>query len=64
MRNNPKVVQVAISCARGGALRGADTRPVTPSTLGTRVVGAVGHRTVVLGWYPANTSEKCGRCAR
>ena len=34
---------------RRDALRGAMTHPVTHSTLGARVVGTVGHHTVVLG---------------
>ena len=47
-----------------GALHAAKTHPITPDRLGARVMGTVGHRTVVLGWYPANTSDKRGRCAR
>ena len=40
---------------RGGALRGADTRPVTPSTLGARVVAVLGP--LVSRWPPRGVAS-------
>ena len=40
---------------RGGALRAPETRPVTPDTLGARVVGVLGRPLGPRGWYLADS---------
>ena len=55
------------SLTRGGALRSANTHPVTPSTLGARVVGVLGPPVVAVaaqGVAPSGYTSPSTRCAR